>query len=253
MRMARKKVAKKPQRQKTRARKNCKTTEVFTLDTASPEYAEALEGLLVGFAHGDEKAVRMALRTLGRGHTLKRLNTKANSLLQNFHGSIWTLRKDFDPSSVSMTTTNLPEASRTLDRVLQTASKTVQQMFSLIEQQEHLLGRGEQLMLQLEQQLRAGTVDATSLQAALTECKLLTVRAREISGEMVISQEFEDICGQVIQKVRELIQGLERDISKLLCHLHVGVPDGASAAVCAENTRITDQSDVDKLLKSYGV
>ena len=252
MRMARKKIAKRSPSQKRRAKKMA-TTEVFALDTASPQYAEALESLLVGFAHGDEKVVRSALRSLGRGHTLRRLNTKANALLQNFHGSIWTLRKDFDPTSVSMTTTNLPEASRTLDRVLHTASTTVQQMFKLIEQQECLLGRGEQLMLQLEQQLKAGTVDATSLQAALAECKLLTMRAREISGEMVISQEFEDICGQVIQKVRELIQSLERDIAKLLCHLHVGVPDGAAAAVSAENTRITEQSDVDKLLKTYGV
>jgi chemotaxis regulatin CheY-phosphate phosphatase CheZ len=152
-----------------------------------------------------------------------------------------------------MSTTNLPEASRTLDRVLQTANKTVHQMFSLIEQQEQLLSRGEQLMSQLEQQLANGAVDATSLQAALTECKLLTNRAREISGEMVISQEFEDVCGQIIQRVRELIHGLERDISNLLCHLHVAVPDGAKAAEQAESSRLTKQSDVDNLLKTYGV
>jgi len=252
MPMTHKKVVKKTRQLHANAKKSPQT-EVVTLDSASPEYAEALEELLVGFAHGDEKAVRRALKNLGRGNTLKRLNTRASALLENFHGSIWTLRKDFDPTSVSMTTTNLPEASRTLDRVLQTANKTVQQMFVLIEQQELLLGRGEQLMVQLEQQLRSGTVDATSLQAALTECKLLTKRARQISGEMVISQEFEDVCGQVIQKVRELIQGLERDIAKLLAQLHVGVPDGAEAAARAESARITDQSDVDKLLKTYGV
>jgi chemotaxis regulatin CheY-phosphate phosphatase CheZ len=250
--MTRKKTAKKNGRSSSRS-KRAKTTQVFTLDKASPQYAEALESLLVGFAHGDEAAVRGALKHLGTGQTLRRLNTKANTLLQNFHGSIWTLRRDFDPTSVSMSTTNLPEASRTLDRVLQTASKTVQQMFSLIEQQEHLLSRGEHLMSQLEQQLATGAVDATTLQAALTECKLLTNRAREISGEMVISQEFEDICGQIIQKVRELIQGLERDISNLLCHLHVGIPDGATAAEQAESARLTEQCDVDKLLKTYGV
>lgn len=252
MPMTRKRAAKKSDRTRARSAR-VKTTGVFAVDTASPQYAEALENLLIGFAHGDEKAVRGALKRLGNKQTFRRLNTKANTLLQDFHGSIWTLRGDFDPKSVSMTTTNLPEASRTLDRVLQTASTTVQQMFSLIEQQEHLLSRGEQLMLQLEQQLIAGSVDATSLQAALAECKLLTKRARQISGEMVISQEFEDICGQVIQKVRELIQGLERDISKLLCQLHVGVPDGAAAAEQAESARITEQSDVDSLLKTYGV
>jgi chemotaxis regulatin CheY-phosphate phosphatase CheZ len=252
MPMTRKKTAKRVQRRRSRPAAS-KTTQVFALDTTSPKYAEALEALLVGFAHGDEKVVRGALKVLGSGQRFRRLNTKANTLLQNFHGSIWTLRKDFDPSSVSMTTTNLPEASRTLDRVLQTANQTVQQMFNLIEQQEHLLSRGEQLMLQLEQQLTSGSVDSTSLQAALAECKLLTNRARQISGEMVISQEFEDICGQVIQKVRELIQGLERDISKLLCQLHVGVPDGAAAADRAERARLTEQTDVDSLLKTYGV
>ncbi len=252
MPMTRKKTAKKKVPSGSRS-KRAKTTEVFTLDTASPQYAEALENLLVGFAHGDETAVRGALKNLGSGYALRRLNSKANTLLQNFHGSIWTLRRDFDPTTVSMSTTNLPEASRTLDRVLQTANKTVQQMFSLIEQQEHLLSRGEQLMSQLEQQLASGAVDATSLQAALTECKLLTNRAREISGEMVISQEFEDVCGQIIQKVRELIHGLERDISNLLCHLHVAVPDGAKAAEQAESARLTEQSDVDNLLKTYGV
>lgn len=252
MPMTRKKTAKRTQRPKSRSSKS-KETGVFTLDTASPKYAEALETLLVGFAHGDEKVVRGALKELGSGQTFRRLNTKANTLLQNFHGSIWTLRRDFDPKSVSMTTTNLPEASRTLDRVLQTASNTVQQMFSLIEEQERLLSRGEQLMLQLEQQLSSGNIDATTLQAALAECKLLTRRARQVSGEMVISQEFEDICGQVIQKVRELIQSLERDISKLLCHLHVVVPDGAAAADKAESARLTEQSDVDSLLKTYGV
>jgi chemotaxis protein CheZ len=77
----------------------------------------------------------------------------------------------------------------------------------------------------------------------------LNAEAREISTEMVMTQEFQDLCGQALKKVLNLVQGLEGRMVSLLEHLKVEIP---AAEKQPQSDHIGQQSDVDDLLKDLG-
>jgi chemotaxis regulatin CheY-phosphate phosphatase CheZ len=94
-----------------------------------------------------------------------------------------------------------------------------------VEQQEAIQTQSEQLLMGLEKQLATGALDRDVLERGLTECRALVRQTRQIASEMVHTQDFEDLCGQVVFKVRRLILTLEGEIRNLLAHLKVEVPN----------------------------
>jgi chemotaxis regulatin CheY-phosphate phosphatase CheZ len=230
-----------------------KPTKIVTTENTTPLVANALEDLLVAFAHGNQENVRTSLNQLCHSSEVKRLNSKASELLKSFHASIWSLRSGFDTSNLSMTSTSLPEASKNLDKVLVRAGEAAHKVLALVEQQEAIQTQGEQLLLALEKQLASGTIDRKGLEGGLTECRALVAQTRKIASEMVYTQDFEDLCGQVIYKVRRLILTLEEEIRNLLLHLKVEVPAAKTDAGDTEQQGVSDQASVDDLLKNFGL
>lgn len=246
----------KPKRSVHRSRSTAKakkTTTILTSEAAPVHLAAHLEQLLVAFAHGDQGRVEELLAQMCQKSEVKRLNAKASQLLESFHASIWSLKDGFDASSLTLTSTSLPEASKGLDRVLVRAGEAAHKVLSLVEQQEGIQVQGEQLLLALEKQLASGTIDRAALERGLIECRALVAQTRKIASEMVYTQDFEDLCGQVIYKVRRLILTLEEQIRGLLLHLKVELPQSAQEAGVAERERVADQASVDALLKSFGL
>jgi chemotaxis regulatin CheY-phosphate phosphatase CheZ len=231
--------------------KRARQTKLVVADEQSPAVAEALEQLLIGFAHGDRERVHASLgRICDRGATA-RLDAKANELLESFHTTVWSLRNDFDPGAISMTSTRLPEASRGLDKVLVRAGDAARKVLHLVDEQQRALAQGERWMKEFERQLEQGSLDHKSLQIGLAECRAVSKRISEISSEMVYTQEFEDLCGQVIYKVKQLIIRLEDDIRTLLEHLKVELPNTSQAA--QREMTPADQAGVDDILKGFGI
>ncbi len=224
-------------------------TEVLTAEGSAPHVANALEQLLVAFAHGNQESITAVLKGLCNQSEVAKLNSKASELLKSFHASIWSLRSGFDARGLSMTSTSLPEASKNLDKVLVRAEDAAHKVLALVEQQEAIQLQGEQLLLGLEKQLASGSIDRESLECGLTECRALVRQTRQIASEMVYTQDFEDLCGQVIFKVRRLILTLEEEIRNLLMHLQVEVPSTADKPQQVEQ----DQNSVDQLLKNFGI
>jgi|GEM_PF-5208077 len=230
-----------------------KSTTIVTPDDVAPLVSGALEALLVAFAHGDEQSVKSSLNQLCKSSEAKRLHSKANELLKSFHASIWSLRNDFDTKKLSMTSTSLPEASKSLDKVLVRAGEAAHRVLALVEQQEVIQSQSEQLLRGLEKQLASGTIDRKALECGLTECRALVTQTRKIASEMVYTQDFEDLCGQVIYKVRQLIVKLEEEIRNLLLNLKVDVPAASAEGSEGPQQGLTDQASVDDLLKNFGL
>jgi chemotaxis regulatin CheY-phosphate phosphatase CheZ len=236
------------------ARKSTKkATKIVTSESTPRIVASALEDLLVAFAHGNQDNVTTSLNQLCHASDVKRLNSKASDLLQSFHASIWSLRNGFDTSNLSMTSTSLPEASKKLDKVLVRAGEAAHKVLALVEQQEAIQSQSEQLLLALEKQLSSGTVDRKGLELGLTECRALVAQTKKIASEMVYTQDFEDLCGQVIYKVRRLILTLEEEIRNLLQHLKVEVPAAKPDSEDPAQEGLSDQASVDDLLKNFGL
>lgn len=228
-------------------------TEIVTTEATTSLVASALEDLLVAFAHGNQENVKSSLNQLCHSSEVTKLNSKASELLESFHASIWSLRSGFDTSNLSMTSTSLPEASKKLDKVLVRAGEAAHKVLALVEQQEAIQSHSEQLLLALEKQLTNGAIDRRALELGLTECRALVAQTRKIASEMVYTQDFEDLCGQVIYKVRRLILTLEEEIRNLLLHLKVEVPSAKSDTGESSQQGLADQASVDDLLKNFGL
>lgn len=233
--------------------KKMRTTKIVTADSNATLFENALEELLIAFAHGNQERLQASLLQLCDRSQVERLNSKASELLQGFHASIWSLRNGFDTTNLSMTSTSLPDASKKLDKVLVQAGDAAQKVLTLVEQQEAIQLQGEQLLLGLERQLSSGNLDRRTLEEGLAECRSLVSQTRKIASEMVYTQDFEDLCGQVIYKVRHLIITLEEQIRGLLLHLKVDLPARASECQGESNQGMFDQSSVDDLLKNFGL
>lgn len=243
------KATARPMKRAVKKSGNNRKTEILTADGAAPIMADALEELLVAFAHGNHDDMKASLEQLCSKTQVAKLNLKASELLKSFHASIWSLRSGFDTRGLSMTSTSLPEASKNLDKVLVRAGDAAHKVLALVEQQEAIQTQSEQLLMGLEKQLATGALDREVLEQGLTECRALVRQTRQIASEMVYTQDFEDLCGQVIFKVRRLILTLEGEIRSLLGHLKVEVPNSPDKPQQAAQ----DQSSVDELLKSFGI
>jgi chemotaxis regulatin CheY-phosphate phosphatase CheZ len=227
-----------------------KATQFVLAEQQSPLVAQALEQLLIGFAHGDKKQVHSSLQKFCDKGAVARLDAKANELLESFHATVWSLKNDFDPGAISMTTTSLPEASRGLDKVLVRAGEAARRVLDLVDEQQRALAQGERWMCELERQLQGDQIDYQALRAGLAEFRGVSKRLSEISSEMVYTQEFEDLCGQIIYKVKQLVVRLEDDIRSLLAHLKVELP---SVSATGREVAPADQSGVDEILKGFGI
>jgi chemotaxis regulatin CheY-phosphate phosphatase CheZ len=73
-----------------------------------------------------------------------------------------------------------------------------------------------------------------------------------VSHDIVLSQEFQDLCGQKIKKVLRLVCDVECYLRALLDQLHIDLPSGKSAAEI-EADQSVDQESTDQLLKELGL
>jgi chemotaxis protein CheZ len=225
------------------------TTIVQTNEATSPYYATALEEILIGLGHGDITMVKEAIKKFGHGAEIDRLNDRIAQILQSFHETVWSLREGLDPSSVTMTSTNIPDAARKLEHVLAATNEATHKLLALVERHEALLAKGDAYLSKLEQSIQQHPEAPSFIKDFAARYRELNAEAREISTEMVMTQEFQDLCGQALKKVLNLVQGLESRMVSLLTQLKVEIPttDEKPQQEC-----IGQQDDVDDLLKDLG-
>ncbi|MCL0072611.1 protein phosphatase CheZ, partial [Thermodesulfovibrionales bacterium] len=68
--------------------------------------------------------------------------------------------------------------------------------------------------------------------------------------EILMTQSFQDLTGQIIKKVIELIEDVEKELVNLVATFGVKIEEGKIVKVC--ETEKVSQSDVDDLLKDLG-
>jgi len=135
----------------------------------------------------------------------------------------------------------LPDACERLLYVKQMTEQAANKVFALIDQ------------LQADAQVLRG------LAAGPESAELLALADRQqaLSTELMMSQEFQDLSGQVINKVVKLLESVERPLHQVLDH----AGDAATEAMPLDSGQLTgvqtpdkalQQDDVDDLLASLG-
>jgi chemotaxis regulatin CheY-phosphate phosphatase CheZ len=175
-------------------------------------------------------------------------NSEALALL---HQTVWGLRSEFDPASVTMSSTNIPDAIIKLSAVLTDTDSASNKVFDLVERQGKILKQTEKEIAELERHCQGGHADPSAIAGYIGRHRALNHAMQSISNEIVTSQEFQDLCGQKIKKVMRLVCDMECYLRALFVQLKVDVPS-AKTAVQAEEDKDIDQDSTDALLKELG-
>jgi chemotaxis protein CheZ len=225
------------------------TTIITAEENTSSLYAMALEEILIGLGHGDASLVEQALKKLGNGAEIDRIGDRAAQILRSFHETVWSLREGLDPSAVTMTSTNIPDAAKKLGDVLTSTNEATHKLLALVEHQEALIKKGDTYLSELEENIQHNPSAPTFVKEFAARYRELNSEARALASEMVMTQEFQDLCGQALKKVLTLVQGLESRMTSLLEHLKIDIP---STQHTEQAEPLTQQGDVDDLLKDLG-
>ncbi len=135
----------------------------------------------------------------------------------------------------------LPDACERLLHVKQMTEQAANKVFALIDQ------------LQADTQALRDLAASPNPEAL----RALADRQQALSTELMLSQEFQDLSGQVINKVVKLLESVERPLHQVLAHAGdaateaMPLDDGALVGVQTPDKAL-QQDDVDDLLASLG-
>jgi chemotaxis protein CheZ len=162
------------------------------------------------------------------------------------------IRVSFDPASVTMTSTNIPDASTKLAAALEESQEAAHKVFSLVEEQKALLERCDTHLSAMEQLASQPSVSPQDLLRLIKDHRSLNKTIRERAHDIVIAQESQDLVGQKIKKVLKLVHEVEAHLRSLLSYFRIEIP-GSSALDDTGADDDIDQDAANQILKDFGL
>lgn len=187
---------------------------------------------------GDSDRAERAIGNIaqkGQGDLFREVGKVARKL----HDSVRGFNEVVDPTIRGLVTDDMPRAIDSLQLVIKRTEEAANKTMSIVE--GHILNMDE-----MAANLRrlSGPEDAV---AYLREFKN---RIEDDFTEIITTQSFQDITGQAISKVIELVGEVESELVRLVTTFGVKVEQPTACEVLA-GERVS-QSDVDDLLRDFG-
>jgi chemotaxis regulatin CheY-phosphate phosphatase CheZ len=154
-----------------------------------------------------------------------------------------SLKASFDPGSITITSTNIPEALDKLVAVMNQISNASYKVFELVERQKALYQRLNDLTVDLA---KCAPMTDQAITKFCTTHREITHELQALSHEVIVAHEFQDLSGQSVLKVKALLEWLDRDLRVLLPHLGVAVPEATKES---EKKPDLDQAAMDALMR----
>ena len=146
------------------------------------------------------------------------------------------------------------------ERVLN-ATEAAQPIVAKIEVDSQQLARGWQMLFDNQLDTEQFKSLATQTQAFLIELPKQAKVTNSYLTEIMMAQDFQDLTGQVIKKIVEITQQMEKQLVELLIEsipstanpdMHSGLLNGPVINASGRTDVVTNQNQVDDLLESMG-
>ncbi len=228
-----------------------------------------IKNLMNALAGGDLAGAESAIDNLTK-ISEKKLFDEVGNITRNLHDSLKDFKRTLDPKIKSMATEDMPEAADNLEQVLnltkQAADKTLNIVEKGLDDNENMRTVLDGFSASIEQlKKQAGSSQVIkSMETVGKELNEYITRSSEGYNEILMSQDFQDLTGQMIKRIIKLVHELETQLIELIKNFGVEVaqqketPEDTEMAENknelkgpASSTRI-DQGDVDDLLSSFG-
>lgn len=241
---------------------------------SSEEIVEAMEqtqNVLGGLAPGNLDDLETAINNLTKlCHT--DLLAELGKLTRNLHTALRELKQVIAPRMKEITEHEMPEAADRLDYVLKMTDRAANTTLGICEQkfQEHEeLDAGIAELGRLLEELRGSPrrrrakVDAflarvESLKGFLGD---FSARSRQELTEIMMAQAFQDLTGQILQKVVTLLNELETNLASLVKRFGVSTAAVSTDKEASQQAPTFNggpsrqgvkQDEVDSLLAGFG-
>jgi chemotaxis protein CheZ len=174
--------------------------------------------------------------------------TKFEALRETLHH----IKVSFDPASVTMTSTNIPDAGTKLAAALHESQEAAHKVFALVEEQKSLVERCDAHLSEMEQLAAQPSVSPQKLLDLIERHRSLNKSIRDRAHDIVIAQESQDLVGQKIKKVLKLVHDTEVHLRSLLGYFKIDVPPEHLLDANGEDEDI-DQDAANNILKDFGL
>jgi chemotaxis regulatin CheY-phosphate phosphatase CheZ len=180
------------------------------------------------------------------------LGKQSDEAIYELEGILGSIKREFEPAAVTMTSTNIPDAVTKLSSVLVQTNQAATRVLELVERQKSLIAENESYLNELERLLGVAPLDAAKAQQIVSRGRGTQSTLREVSHEIVMAQEYQDLCSQNVEKVMRLVGKLDGDLRALLAHFKV-VPSAGENPESALDKPDIGQDDADQILKGFGI
>jgi chemotaxis protein CheZ len=210
------------------------------LDPQDPqnEIVEAITAFMTAITEHDYEKADVAMQSIvkdGQGDLFK----EVGKITRKLHDTIKGFKESLDPRLKDMANVEIPNAADRLqyviDRTEEAANKT--------------MGVVEKYILRMDD-LSAHIRKLEGPKETVDYLKGFKNGLEDDLTEILTTQSFQDLTGQTIKKVIQLVGDIEKELVTLIAHFGVKIEPGAKAAVVTPE-KVT-QAGVDDLLKEFG-
>ncbi len=231
-------------------------------------YADSVAAMSQALRAGDERAFRVALSafdTVRDGEVLtgiRKVAVDLQSALQRF---------EIDSKLIGLAQREVPDARRRLEHVLRLTADAAHQTMDLVEQ---CSPRAHRTLQEAERLLDAHAAHAARASDAAERAAEVTGFLRQAAADMTavgaglvemrLAQGYQDLSGQIIRSVMDLVDELERALGELVRLAGYGDAVKTDAVITRElrgpvvpgidhGDAVSGQQDVDALLADLGM
>jgi chemotaxis signal transduction protein/chemotaxis regulatin CheY-phosphate phosphatase CheZ len=205
-------------------------------DAAKNRFLESMIRLLDCLASNDFEASEATIGELLQS-AVGELYKEIGRVTRRLHDTVSEFRTIIDPRLKHLASDEVPNAVDGLQFVIQKTENATNRTMGIVE--KYMSGLGE----------LSGHLDR--LRGPKTSVEYLKSFSRSLSGdlrEIRVAQEFQDLNGQTIRKVIELVNSIEAELVRLIVTFGVKL-DGRQEGEIEEKV---SQKEVDDLLKEFG-
>jgi chemotaxis protein CheZ len=216
-----------------------------------------VQSLLEAVLQGDtERAEKYVTRFTNPGG--KDIFVEVGKITRKLHDSLREFQSAINPRLQNLPVGELPEASDKLQWVIKKTEEAAERTISLVER--HMEGQEEvsKCILQLESSLKEREPLNEENVRALDYLKNMNQELPKDLMEILIAQDFQDLTGQIIKRVIQLIADIEKQLVKILTIFGVQMEpvqqtdELKGPSIAKHDGVVSDQSEVDDLLKGFG-
>ncbi len=216
-----------------------------------------VQALLEAIIQGDiQTAEKYVIKFTGLGG--KDLFVEVGKITRKLHDSIRDFQENISPRLKNLPVNELPEATDKLEWVIGKTEEAASRTINLVEKHLGYQEKTSKIINQIETIFKENTIPADLDQNGLSYLKSMNRDLPKDLTEIMIAQDFQDLTGQIIKKVIQLIAEIENQLVMILKIFGVKLESSPQAVVLPgpqirkKETVVSGQSEVDDILNQFG-